>query len=302
MDFRSTRTALLWAAFAGSSVVHLQAAPLAVTLTDDPTMLASAIFGPGATIVGTPTLSSQPGQSGVFTNFSSGPYTQTGGASGTYSLASGIILTTGIASGAEGNYIGGPSFDASGRGDAMLSAISGSPTFDADVLTIEFTATHPMLGLNFVFASSEYPEFAGSTPADPIGIFVNGTNVALVPGTATPISVNSINANHKFELFHSVLDSRHTVQLRRSDHRSHRHGQRLHLFGEHHPVCHRRCGRWIARFCPTDSKRPGGSSTRAVDVAVVCDRSRAALRFCFLSPKSRSRPLRSDSNTWRKMI
>ncbi|MDQ2841054.1 MAG: choice-of-anchor L domain-containing protein [Acidobacteriota bacterium] len=201
MDFRSTRTALLWAAFAGSSVVHLQAAPLAVTLTDDPTMLASAIFGPGATIVGTPTLSSQPGQSGVFTNFSSGPYTQSGGASGMYNLASGVILTTGIASGAEGNYIGGPSFDASGRGDAMLSAISGSPTFDADVLTIRFTAANPTLRLNFVFASSEYPEFAGSTPADPIGIFVNGTNVALVPGTATPISVNSINANTNSNYF-----------------------------------------------------------------------------------------------------
>lgn len=201
MDFRSTRTALLWAAFAGSSIVHLQAAPLAVTLTDDPTTLASTILGPGTTIVGTPTLSSQPGQSGVFTNFSSGPYTQTGGASGSYSLASGIILTTGIASGAEGNYIGGPSFDASGRGDAMLSAISGSPTFDADVLTIKFTAANPTLGLNFVFASSEYPEFVGSTPADPVGIWVNGTNVALVPGTATPISVNSINANTNSNYF-----------------------------------------------------------------------------------------------------
>ncbi|MDQ2844028.1 MAG: choice-of-anchor L domain-containing protein [Acidobacteriota bacterium] len=201
MDFRSTRTALLWAAFAGSSIVHLQAAPLAVTLTDDPTALASTIFGPGTTIVGTPTLSSQPGQSGVFTNFSSGPYTKTGGASGMYNLASGIILTTGIASGAEGNYIGGPSFDASGQGDAMLSAISGSPTFDADVLTIKFTASNPKLGLNFVFASSEYPEFVGSTPTDPIGIWINGTNVAVVPGAATPISVNSINANTNSNYF-----------------------------------------------------------------------------------------------------
>lgn len=201
MDFRSTRTALLWAAFAATSTAHLEAAPLAVTLVDNPVMLASTVLGPGTTIVGTPTLTSQPGQSGVFTNFNSGPYSQTGGASGMYSLASGILLTTGIASGAEGNYIGGPSFDASGSGEAMLSAISGSPTFDADVLTVQFTSANPTLSLTFVFASSEYPAFVGSTPVDPIGIFVNGTNVALVPGTGTPISINSINANTNSNYF-----------------------------------------------------------------------------------------------------
>jgi len=195
MDFLSARTALVWAAFAGFGIAHLQAAPFAVTLVDDPTTLASNIFGPGITIVGTPTLSSLPGQSGVFSNFSSGPYTQSGGASGAYNLASGIILTTGIASGAEGDYIGGPSFDASGLGDAALSAISGSSTFDADILSVSFRSANPTLTLNFVFASSEYPTVGGTLPADPIGIFVNGSNLALVPGTTTPISTGTVNGN-----------------------------------------------------------------------------------------------------------
>ncbi len=193
MDFRFTRVAL-WTGLAAVGFMPVGAAPLAINLVDDPGILASTLLGPGAAIVGTPTLISQPGQSGVFTDFSSGPYTQTGGMSGMYSLASGVILITGIASGAEGNYIGGPNFDASGTGDAMLSSIAGGPTFDAGILTFQFTTPNPTLSLNFVFASSEYPSFVGSMPVDPIGIFVNGTNVALVTGTATPVSINSINA------------------------------------------------------------------------------------------------------------
>ncbi len=186
-------TLLACAAFAAS---HLMAAPLAINLTDDPATLASMLFGSGVTIVGTPTLSSGSGQSGVFTNFDSGPYTQTGGASGQFNVASGIILTTGIASGAQGNFIGGPSFDAGGAGNPLLSAISGTSTFDADVLTIQFLSANPMLLLNFLFASAEYPGSVGSAFGnDPIGIFVNGTNVALVPGTSTPVSINSVNAS-----------------------------------------------------------------------------------------------------------
>ncbi|MEO7143899.1 MAG: choice-of-anchor L domain-containing protein [Bryobacteraceae bacterium] len=192
-------TLLASVAFAASQLV---ASPFAVTLTDDPSALASALFGPGVTVVGTPTLSSQPGQSGTFTNFNSGPYTQSGGASGQFNVGSGIILTTGIASGAEGNYIGGPSFDAGGSGNALLSAISGASTFDADVLTIQFLSTSPMLGLNFLFASAEYPGSVNSGFGnDPIGIFVNGKNVALVPGTSTPVSINSVNASANSSFF-----------------------------------------------------------------------------------------------------
>ncbi len=201
MNFRSSWAVALSIAFATAGIANLDAASLAVDLVDDPAFLAASILGPGTTIVGTPTLTGQPGQSGLFTNFNSGPYTQTGGATGMYNIASGVILTTGIASGAEGNYIGGPSFDASGSGDAMLSAISGSPTYDADALTIQFTSVNPTLLLNFVFASSEYPEFVASTPTDPFGIFVNGTNVALVPGTSTPISINTVNAGTNSNYF-----------------------------------------------------------------------------------------------------
>lgn len=192
-------TLLVSAAFATSA---LTASPFVVSLTNDPTVLSSTIFGAGVTIVGSPTLSSSPGQSGIFTNFNSGPYTQSGGTSGQFNIGSGIILTSGIASGAEGNFIGGPSFDAGGSGNALLSSISGTSTFDADVLTIQFTSTMPTLGFNFLFASAEYPNSVGNGFGnDPIGIFVNGTNVALVPGTSIPVSINSINTSTNSSFF-----------------------------------------------------------------------------------------------------
>lgn len=201
MNFRSTRAVLLSSAFTVFGCGLLPGAPLSVNLVDDPSTLASAILGAGTKIVGTPALTAQPGQSGLFTNFNSGTYTQSGGASGMYTLGSGVILTTGIASGGEGSYLGGPSFGASGPGDARLSAISGSSTFDADVLTFQFTSSNPLLVLSFIFASSEYPSFVGSMLTDPVAIFLNGTNVALVPGTSTPISVNSINADTNSNYF-----------------------------------------------------------------------------------------------------
>ncbi len=201
MQTRSARAVLFMIVTGACSLASLNAATLSVSLNDNAFTLASTILGPGVTIVGTPTLSAMPGQSGVFANFNSGPYTQTGGASGMFVLPSGVILTTGIASGSEGNYIGGPSYDAQGSGDAMLSAISGSPTFDANVLTANFTTSNPLLLLTFIFASSEYPSFVGTSPSDPFAIFVNGQNVALVPGTSTPISINSINPNTNAKYF-----------------------------------------------------------------------------------------------------
>ncbi len=191
--YRVSRTVVLLVTLAASGVVRLSAA-FVVNPTDNASVLASAILGAGTTIVGTPTLLSQTGQSGVFMDFNSGPYTQTGGAAGQFNVATGVILSTGIATAGTGSFIGGPSADLSGGGNALLSALSGTTTFDADVLTIQFTSTSPTLSLRFLFASSEYPSFVGSAFVDPVAIFVNGLNVALVPGTGTPVSINSVNA------------------------------------------------------------------------------------------------------------
>ncbi len=201
MNFRIERQALLITAFAAFGATRLMGGLFTVNPTDNAATLAQTLLGPGISIVGTPALSSQPGQSGTFTDFNSGPYTQTGGSSGQYNIPSGIVLTTGVATAGTGNYIGGPNADLSGSGNPLLSALAGTSTFDADVLTVQFTSANPTLSLKYAFASAEYPNFVGSQFVDAFGIFVNGTNIALVPGTTTPVSINSVNAGMNSQYF-----------------------------------------------------------------------------------------------------
>ncbi len=205
MNSRLQRTTLALLACGAISVAHPAEATLVVNLTDNPLALAQAIFGSGITITGTPTLSSQPGQSGTFTGFDSGPYSQTGGSFGRYTIPSGVILSTGVASSATGTYTGGGSADLGGNGSPVLSALSGTPTFDAVVLTTQFTSANPTVFLNYAFASAEYPASIGSF-GDPFAIFVNGTNVALVPGTTVPVSINSVNAGVNSSFFTQYSD------------------------------------------------------------------------------------------------
>jgi hypothetical protein len=52
-----------------------------------------------------------------------------------------------------------------------------------------------------VFASEEYNEFAGSAFNDIFAFFLNGENIALIPGTNIPVSINNINANTNSAFF-----------------------------------------------------------------------------------------------------
>jgi hypothetical protein len=44
-----------------------------------------------------------------------------------------------------------------------------------------------------VFASEEYPEYVGTRFNDVFAFYLNGQNIALVPGTTTPVAINTIN-------------------------------------------------------------------------------------------------------------
>ncbi len=47
--------------------------------------------------------------------------------------------------------------------------------------------------MRYVFASEEYPEYVGSSFNDVMAVFVDGQNCALVPGSQTPVSINTVN-------------------------------------------------------------------------------------------------------------
>ncbi|MBK7383468.1 MAG: choice-of-anchor L domain-containing protein [Flavobacteriales bacterium] len=118
-------------------------------------------------------------------------------------LAAGLILssgTVGNAAGPASDFSG----DSNGTGsDADLESISGGTINDMAVLEFDFIPTGDSLKFNYVFASEEYPEFVCSFN-DAFGFFLSGpgfagpysggaVNIALVPGTTVPVTINNVN-------------------------------------------------------------------------------------------------------------
>ncbi len=117
---------------------------------------------------------------------------------------SGIILTSGQADLAEGpnnlasaGYIVPPY----GGSDASLDSILGYiGTNDACVLEFDLIPNSDTITFDYVFGSEEYLEFVASSYNDIFGFFISGPgisgnqNIALIPGTSTPVSINNINS------------------------------------------------------------------------------------------------------------
>jgi len=143
------------------------------------------------------------GAGGTFTNFTTGVWTNPiTGLSGFSNMASGIILTSGLASCGAAAFDGsGCSNDTDTPGDPDLTSWSGFPTFDGTVLEFDFQATDETATrayFNFVFASTEYPVYVNSPYNDVFAFILNGENIALLPGVspATPISINNVNVGN----------------------------------------------------------------------------------------------------------
>jgi hypothetical protein len=104
------------------------------------------------------------------------------------------VLSTGLIA----NAVGAPSQFASAdlgqAGDADLTNLSGQVTYDSAYYEVSLIPTGSTLHVSYAFASEEYPEYVGSKFNDVMAVLVNGTNCATVPGTTTPISVNTVNA------------------------------------------------------------------------------------------------------------
>lgn len=116
-------------------------------------------------------------------------------------LDSGILLSTGRAVNARGpNLLGNTGTSNNQAGDADISLInSNEPNFDAAWISFEVIPESDTISFRFVFASEEYPEFVNQTYNDVFGLFIEGqgytgkTNLALIPGTSTPVSIQNVN-------------------------------------------------------------------------------------------------------------
>lgn len=124
-------------------------------------------------------------------------------------LSSGVIMGSGNVMGAvgpnnSGSYNLGPPSTSDNVGDPDLQAISGgSSIHNAAVLKFNFIPTGDSIAFRFVFGSEEYPEYVNSVN-DVFGFFISGPgisgpyqnnakNIALIPGTSNPVSINTVN-------------------------------------------------------------------------------------------------------------
>lgn len=121
--------------------------------------------------------------------------TFTDGLSSGIGIDEGIILTTGNVNNAAG--IGDFSTINGFSGDADLDAaleelIPGdSGVEEAASLEFDFESDGGDVSFDLVFATDEFP--SDTFFDDVFGLFLNGENIAFVPGTSTPISVSSID-------------------------------------------------------------------------------------------------------------
>jgi gliding motility-associated-like protein len=149
----------------------------------------------------------------TFTGNTGGATSQIGSftnASATYlGLTSGVVLTTGYVPhiAAQGNATGNMSDQVNTPGDADLASLAGialNKSFDPAILEFDFVPTGNTMSFTYVFGSEEEPNWVCSQYDDVFGFFLSGPgiagpytngaiNIALIPGTTYPVSVNTVN-------------------------------------------------------------------------------------------------------------
>ena len=131
----------------------------------------------------------------------------------------GVILSTGtvldhvLLTGQKNGPIGPNNNSASGtvwneNGDNDLESLVNKITFDAAVLEFDFIPQGDTVEFEYVFASEEYLEEVDNVQFnDVFAFFISGpgiagvTNLAIVPGTNTVISVGTINDDYNSNLY-----------------------------------------------------------------------------------------------------
>ncbi len=131
----------------------------------------------------------------------------------TFPINSGVLLTTGNGVGAVGpNNIGSFTNNTpptpSVATDPHLNAIANAAPTNGAVLEFDFIPSGDTISFNYIFGSDEYPEFSPSTFNDAFGFFLwgpgisgpyvlggypnGGENLAIIPGTTTPVTINNL--------------------------------------------------------------------------------------------------------------
>jgi len=130
------------------------------------------------------------------------------GSSCNVGLPLGVVMSSGDVNVSVGpNNDGGATLGTmNGPGDVDLEVLLGGgfTTNDAAILEFDFIPAGDSLSFNYVFGSEEYLEWVNTSYNDVFGFFLSGPgisgpysnnamNIALVPGTSQPVSIDNVN-------------------------------------------------------------------------------------------------------------
>lgn len=131
----------------------------------------------------------------------------------TFPIQSGVLLTTGNGVGAigpnnSGSFTNNSPATPSVSTDPALNYIANSGVTNGVVLEFDFIPSGDTISFNYLFGSDEYPEFSPSTFNDAFGFILwgpgisgpftmagypaGGANLAVIPGTSTPVTINNV--------------------------------------------------------------------------------------------------------------
>jgi gliding motility-associated-like protein len=166
------------------------------------TLVQNVLVGQGVTVTNV-TYTGHPNAIGHFT---------TGANPTNLGLSEGIILSTGIVNDTWGPIGSAASNMASTNngtaGQSQLTALAGYTTYDAAILEFDFMPLSDTIEFRYVFGSEEYHEYVNSGFNDVFAFFISGpnplggvytdVNIAKIPGTNTPVSIDNVNNGNHF--------------------------------------------------------------------------------------------------------
>ena len=130
------------------------------------------------------------------------------GATTNLGLDSGIVFSSGDVTSIPVNSSTSTGTDLNLGGHSLLqNLIPGYSVNDAVYLQFDFIPVSDTIRFRYVFGSEEYPEWVGSSYNDVFGFFItsginpntgtmyNNDNIALLPGTNTPVTIDNVNDN-----------------------------------------------------------------------------------------------------------
>jgi gliding motility-associated-like protein len=140
----------------------------------------------------------------------------TGGVSGGLgsTMNNGVVMSTGFVNTASAlTGTGLKDGDNTGAAISQLTALAGASTYDGIILEFDFIPITNQIDVNFQFGSEEYNWYVESGYNDAFAFYINGPgisgsqNIAVVPSTSTPVTINSINNGYAGSFFSNACSS-----------------------------------------------------------------------------------------------